>query len=89
MVHQSLRMLGGFWWFLIGAPLAALALSVFVIPPPYNLTGSTLPNLWVIIQNPTTLPMPVLIFLGLWALITLGFGAGTAFRYSGKKRKLY
>jgi hypothetical protein len=77
------KSVGGVWFGLIGAPLAAWFLTTFFILPLMGISGYTL-NIQTVLQlaNPTA----VLIFLALWGSIAFGFFGGSKFyRRNGSK----
>lgn len=80
---KGLKNVGGLWFAIVGAPLAAWWLTTFFIFPYLGLGSYTL-NIQTVLAlaNPTA----VLIFLSLWLGIAFGFlGGTTAYKRNGKK----
>lgn len=80
-VKAGMKAIGGLWWGIVGAPLAAWFLTVFFILPLMGVNGYTL-NISTILAfaNPTA----VLIFLALWLAFTFGFFGMSAYKRNGK-----
>jgi hypothetical protein len=84
MAKTGLKSIGGLWFAIIGAPLAAWFLFQFWIAPFLGLSNYTI-NIQTILalSNPTA----ILIFVALWAGIAFGWiGGSVAFQRRASKR---
>jgi hypothetical protein len=75
-------MVGGLWFFLVGAPLAAWFILLLFFGNTYAINLTTIISTLQTFSGPQ-LPF-VLLFLGLWAVFALGY-AGTAALYQRKR----
>ena len=80
----KVRMFGGIWWALIGAPLAAYFVVLFFFSSTYTLNFQTVLTSLQTFSGPG-LPY-VLLFLILWAVFATGyFGAAKIYKRNGSK----
>lgn len=82
---KGIKTVGGLWFAIVGAPLAAWFLTTFFILPLLFPTQSGTLNIQTVLA--LTNPTAVLIFLGLWLGIAFGFIGGTAaYKRNGSKK---
>lgn len=85
MGGKYVKMVGGFWFFIVGAPLAAWWVVQFFFSNTYQL------NLNTIISSLQTLSGPqlpiVLLFLAFWGLFSLAYAGGNALYQRNKATK--
>lgn len=83
---KGLKTVGGLWFAIVGAPLAAWFLTTFFILPLAFPTSSGTLNIQTVLA--LTNPTAVLIFLALWLGIAFGFiGGSAAFKRNGNGKK--
>lgn len=77
------KSVGGVWFGIVGAPLAAWFLTTFFILPLIGINGYTL-NIQTVLalSNPTA----VIIFIALWLAIAFGFFGATVYKRNGKSK---
>lgn len=83
----GLKMFGGFWWLLVGAPLAAYFLAIFWIFPLLSGIYPSLTNYGLNISTVLNFgnPVAILIFLGLWVGLSLGYFGAKIYKRNGSK----
>lgn len=82
---KGIKTVGGLWFAIVGAPLAAWFLTTFFILP--LLFPGTSPTLNISTVLALVNPTAVLIFLALWLGIAFGFIGGTAaYKRNGSKK---
>ena len=82
MAKSLINMLGGIWFFFVGAPLAAWFISTFFIFP-FLVPGGYALNLQTVLMLSN--PEPVLVFVGFWLVFSLGYAGGSKLYHRGSR----
>ena len=79
----TLKSVGGVWFGIVGAPLAAWFITTFFILPLIGINGYVL-NIQTVFQ--LTNPTAVLIFLALWLSLAFGFFGASVYKRNGSRK---